>query len=58
MILAIIGSRNISIKNPEKYIPFDITEILSGSARGVDTCAKEYAINHKIKLKEYLPEYN
>lgn len=58
MILAIIGSRNISIKNPEKYIPSDITEILSGGARGVDTCAKEYAINHKIKLKEYLPEYN
>ena len=26
-------------------------------AKGVDTCARDYALSHGIKITEYLPEY-
>lgn len=58
MKIAIIGSRNLKVKNLEKYLPKDVTEIVSGGARGIDTSAKEYAIKNKIKLTEFLPEYD
>lgn len=58
MKIAVIGSRNISIHNLKEYLPSGITEIVSGGAKGVDICAKEYAINNGLKLKEFLPEYN
>ena len=57
MRAAIIGSRNLHINNLEQYIPDNITEIISGGAKGIDTCAREYAITHNIKLTEFLPEY-
>ena len=52
MKVAVIGSRNIKINNIGEYLPDGITEIVSGSARGVDMLAREY-----IKLTEFLPEY-
>lgn len=55
--IAIIGSRGLIINDLEKYLPEDITEIVSGGAKGIDTCAKEYALSHGIKLTEFLPEY-
>lgn len=58
MKVAIIGSRNIIINNLYDYIPNDVTEIVSGGAKGVDLCAKEYAQQKKIKYTEFLPEYN
>ena len=58
MKIAIIGSRNLKVYNLEEYIPKSTTEIVSGGARGIDTCAKEYAQKCKIKLTEFLPEYN
>lgn len=57
MKVAIIGSRNIIVNNIGKYIPDNTSEIVSGGARGVDTCAREYAIKNNIKLTEFLPEY-
>lgn len=42
----------------EAYLPEGTTEIISGGARGVDACAREYALQHGLKLTEYLPEYN
>ena len=33
-------------------------EIVSGGAKGVDTCAREYALANGLKLTEFLPEYN
>ncbi len=57
MRAAIIGSRNLHINNLEQYIQDNITEIISGGAKGIDTCAREYAITHNIKLTEFLPEY-
>ena len=58
MKVAIIGSRSSIIDNLESYLPGEITEIISGGARGIDTCAKEFAITSKIKYTEFLPEYN
>ncbi len=58
MKIAIIGSRNIKKLDLEKYITDDISEIVSGGAIGVDTIAKNYAIKHDIRLKEFLPNYN
>ena len=57
MKTAIIGSRGLTVKNLEKYLPQETTEIISGGAKGIDTCAREYAISHKMKLTEVLPEY-
>lgn len=57
MRIAIVGSRGLKIENLGDYIPDDATEIVSGGAKGVDTSAKEYAIEHALKLTEFLPEY-
>lgn len=57
MKVAVIGSRNIKIDRLEQYLPPDTTEIVSGGARGVDTCAREYALAHGIPLREFLPDY-
>ena len=58
MKLAIIGSRNITNIDIEKYLPEGVTEIVSGGAKGVDTLAKEYAKKHNIKYTEFLPDYS
>ena len=42
MKIAVVGSRNMTIKNINKYIPA-CDEIVSGGAKGVDSCAAEYA---------------
>ena len=58
MKLAIIGSRGILVENIEKYLPNDVDEIVSGGAKGVDLCAKEYAKKNDLKYTEFLPDYN
>lgn len=58
MKVAIIGSRGIGVIGLENFLPKDVTEIVSGGARGVDTCAREFANSHSIKLTEFLPDYN
>ena len=57
MKVAIIGSRNLVVNNLEKYLPEGVTEIVSGGAKGIDTCAKRYALENNLKLTEFLPEY-
>ncbi len=57
MKIAIIGSRNLIISNLEDYIPDECGEIVSGGARGIDTCAALYAKENGIKLTEFLPQY-
>ncbi len=58
MIVAVVGSRSLVIKDMQKYLPDGVTEIVSGGADGVDSCAKEYAEKHNIRLTEFIPEYN
>lgn len=57
MKVAVVGSRGLTVENLGKYLPENTTEIISGGARGVDTSAKEYALQNGLKLTEYLPEY-
>lgn len=58
MKIAIIGSRNLDVKNLGEYLPDGVTEIVSGGAKGIDTCAAEYAQAKELKLTEFLPEYD
>ncbi len=57
MKIAIIGSRGLKEIDLEKYIPDNVSEIVSGGAKGVDTMAKNFANSKGIKLTEFLPEY-
>lgn len=57
MKVAVIGSRNLNITNIGDYLPENVTEIVSGGAKGVDTSAKEYALKNNIPLTEFLPDY-
>lgn len=57
MKVAVIGSRGLKVDNLGEYLPEGTTEIISGGAKGVDACAREYAISHGIKLTEFFPEY-
>ena len=58
MKVAVVGSRGIIVKDLGKYLPKGTTEIVSGGAKGVDTCAREYALANDLKLTEFLPEYD
>lgn len=58
MKIAIIGSRGLDVPSLKEYLPSNITEIISGGARGVDTSAKKYALENGVKLAEFLPEYD
>ena len=57
MKIAVIGSRNLTVENLGQYLPEATTEIVSGGAKGIDTCAREYALANGLKLTEFLPEY-
>ena len=66
MRVAIVGSRDItdSVEKEEywyakicEHIPPNCTEIVSGGAEGIDTLARRYAKEHKLLLKEFLPDY-
>ena len=58
MKVAVIGSRNLIVDNLGDYLPAGTTELVSGGARGIDTCARRYADTHGMKITEFLPEYN
>ena len=57
MKVAIIGSRGLTVKDIESYLPDGVTEIISGGARGIDACAKEYAASRGITYTEFKPDY-
>lgn len=57
MKIAVVGSRSIKSVPLDELIPPQCTEIVSGGARGVDTCAREYAQIHGLKLTEFYPDY-
>lgn len=57
MKVAVIGSRGLTVDNLGDYLPENTTEIISGGAKGIDACAKEYANANGIRLMEFLPEY-
>ena len=56
MKIAIIGSRSITVSDIDKYAS-NAEEIVSGGAKGVDSCAMEYAKERGIMLTVFLPKY-
>ena len=58
MKIAIIGSRGLNVTDFSPYLPENTTEIISGGARGIDTCVRNYAKKHGIKITEFLPDYD
>lgn len=58
MKTAIIGSRTLTITNLEEYIPENTVELVSGGAKGIDSCVKEFSKAHNIRFTEFLPDYN
>ena len=58
MKVAIIGSRNLHVEDLEKYLPEDVTEIVSGGAKGIDSDAEKYARGNGIDITVFLPKYN
>lgn len=58
MRVAVIGSRGLTVSDLERYLPKETTEIVSGGAKGIDSCAREYALSHNMRLTEFLPEYD
>lgn len=57
MKIAVVGSRSITAISLKEYL-FDCDEIVSGGAAGVDRCAAEYARKNRLKLTEFLPQYD
>ncbi len=57
MKVAVVGSRELWVEDLGRFLPEDTEELVSGGARGVDTCAREYAKTHGLKITEFLPEY-
>ncbi|MBE6585995.1 MAG: DUF2493 domain-containing protein [Ruminococcaceae bacterium] len=57
MKIAVVGSRNLTIENFEDYIPAECTELISGGAKGIDTCARLWAEARGIPVTEFLPDY-
>ena len=57
MKVAIVGSRSLNIENLEPYLPEGTTEIVSGGAKGIDACAREYANAKNLNLTEFYPDY-
>lgn len=57
MKVAIIGSRNLEISDLARYIPPETAEIVSGGAKGIDSCAKQFALSNGIKYTEFIPDY-
>ena len=58
MKVAIIGSRMLNVEHLESYLPANTTEIVSGGAKGIDTCVRIFAQKHHLLLTEFFPEYH
>lgn len=56
MKIAVIGSRNL-YADVSKYIPEEVSCIISGGAKGIDSAAEEYADRHNIPKLIIRPDY-
>lgn len=57
MKVAVIGSRTLSVHDLSPFLPSETTEIVSGGACGIDTCARAHARTHGLRLTEFFPDY-
>ena len=58
MKVAIIGTRSLINVEISKYIPENVTEIISVGAIGIDTLAEEVADKRRISKSIIRPEYD
>lgn len=58
MKIAIIGSRGLHVGDLENYLSENVTEIVSGGAKGIDKDAETYAKANNIKMTVFLPQYD
>lgn len=56
MKLAVVGSRGLTA-DLSRLISPDVTEIISGGARGIDECAAQFARDRGLRLTEFRPDY-
>lgn len=56
MRVAVVGSRNLCV-DISAYMPEDVTEIVSGGARGIDTVAGRWADQRNIPKVIFKPDY-
>ena len=57
MKVAIVGSRTVLVNDIEVFVPEGTTEIVSGGAVGVDSCARDYAKSVGLPYTEFQPDY-
>lgn len=57
MKVAVVGSRGLVLPDLGRYLPPDVTEIVSGGAWGIDRGAAAYARTHGLRLTEFVPDY-
>lgn len=60
MRVAVVGSRSVGVRDYERMcmaMPFGVTEIVSGGARGADQLGKDYALAYGLKYTEFRPQY-
>ena len=57
MKVAIVGSRGLLVEDLGQYLPDAVTEIVTGGAKGIDSCAMRYAEVHQIRLVTLPPDY-
>lgn len=57
MKVAIVGSRGLVWDDFDDLLPSGVDGIVSGGARGIDSCARAYALRKGIPLTEFLPDY-
>jgi len=65
MKLIIAGSRDMWIRHDELFdiieqfgILYEITEVISGCASGIDTCGMEFAARYRLTLKRFPADWD
>lgn len=58
MIVGVVGSRGLDCYDEIcKQLPRGTSEIISGGATGVDALARRYALENRLRIREFLPDY-
>lgn len=55
--VAVVGSRDIELEIQRKYLPENVTAIISGGARGIDKSARRLSQKYGLEYIEFLPDY-
>ena len=56
MKTAVIGSRNLKVDLNDYLFAAEIDELVTDGMRGIGRCVRQYAKEHRIPLREALPD--